>query len=398
MTRKLILGAEERYSLENPGHAFSQLQVVRDFTITIKRKVNDMLIKKEHQVLPNIPNPEKQLLEIWKPEDREIRYPKAVPTLHNGTEERYYDLSVIIPVYNTGKYLKECVYSVLNQRCLYRIQVIIINDSSTDNSNEILRHFEKFKIPGKDIRIIHLENAGLPVARNAGIALAEGKYLMFLDSDDAITPDCIQRSLTDIMREDADFLQVQYMEKNRRRMKSGSHIKEGIYETYPSMCRIPGFATMKIFRTSLFEDVWFPENYWFEDALIHLRIFPKCRKGMVVPYFGYVYRKNTGGITQTRDGENRSVETIQVIPKILLKKDLPEGYLDEAIRHFTFISYNRLKYLPEDTIQTAFLTACSIIQDIRQEPSGSYRELYEAFLNRDYGIWKWYACRKEKLS
>ena len=369
-------------------------------TQKIRKRLENMFTKKEHCILPDIPDPKEQLLQIWTPEDHDNPvYPKMKkPRTHNETDELYYDLSVIIPVYNTGKYLQNCIQSVLNQECLYRIQIIIVDDGSTDNSREILKHLQDYHVPGKDIQFLYQENAGLSAARNAGLRLAEGKYLMFLDSDDALPAGSIQKSMAELIRTDADFVQMQYIIKQGARMKAGPHIKEGEYTDYTSMCRIPGFAAMKIFRASLFEDIWFPENYWFEDTIIHLRIYPKCKKAVVLPHMGYIYLRNMEGITQTRDGNIRSVETILVTEKVLLKKNIPDGYMDELLRHFTCLSYNRLKYLPEKTVQLSFLTACQIIREIDQQPSKNYQELYEAFQKRDYGIWKWYASGKGNIS
>ena len=89
-------------------------------------------------------------------------------------------VSVILPVYNVEKYLKECLDSILNQT-LQEIEVICVDDGSTDRSLEILREYEK-----KDKRVIVLtqENKGAGAARNKGLAIAKGEYLSFLDSDD----------------------------------------------------------------------------------------------------------------------------------------------------------------------------------------------------------------------
>ena len=370
----------------------------------VQEKIKTMTIKKEHEYLIEGKDSKSLLEEYWKPKEGGEVFSKKEPLLHKGTNENYYDLSVIIPVYNTEKYLRQCVNSVLKQECIYRIQIIIVNDGSTDSSSNIIAYYADYHIPGKDIVIIQQENGGLSSTRNAGIARAQGKYLMFLDSDDSLTKFCVQKALSKAIEENADCVQVQYIEKIGNIMHAGPHIPEGTYTEYANMCKIPGFAAMKIFRADLFDEERFPVNYWFEDTLIHLKIFPKCRKVIVIPEKGYVYLRNKDGITQTRDGESRSVETILVAKKVLLKADYPDGYMDELLRHFSKVSYNRLKYLPEEIVRLAFLEACRIVQGVDQKPSERYQELYEAFLKRDYGIWKWYSgtgkeeekCRKEK--
>lgn len=231
-------------------------------------------MEKEHEILPDISEPKEQLLTIWTPENRANPvYPSMKKKrTHSGTEELYYDLTVIIPVHNSGKYLHNCLYSVLNQECLYRLQIIIVDDGSTDNSREILKHFTDLHIPGKDIKIIYQEYAGLSAARNIGLIQTEGKYLMFLDSEDYLAPGSLQTSVSELIRQEADFVQMQYIIKKGQRMKAGPHVKEGVYTGYSSICQIPGSATMKIFRSNLFDNIWFPENCWFGDVVIPFRI------------------------------------------------------------------------------------------------------------------------------
>lgn len=97
-------------------------------------------------------------------------------------------ISVIIPVYNVEKYLSRCIDSVLKQTYT-NYEIILVNDGSTDDSGRICDNYSKTKA---NIRVIHKENAGLSHARNIGIENATGSHVYFLDSDDYITPDCLQ--------------------------------------------------------------------------------------------------------------------------------------------------------------------------------------------------------------
>ena len=92
-------------------------------------------------------------------------------------------LSVIIPVYNTEKYLEACLDSVLGQTC-GDIEAIVVNDGSTDGSASILSRYEE-RYPGK-IRAVHQDNRGIGAVRNRGVIEARGKYIAFIDSDDRI--------------------------------------------------------------------------------------------------------------------------------------------------------------------------------------------------------------------
>lgn len=97
-------------------------------------------------------------------------------------------ISVIVPVYNTEKYLKRCLTSITNQS-LKEIEILIINDGSTDNSDEIIEEFQK-----KDLRIkvINKKNGGLASARNIGIDISEGEYILHIDSDDWVEENYLQ--------------------------------------------------------------------------------------------------------------------------------------------------------------------------------------------------------------
>ena len=91
-------------------------------------------------------------------------------------------VSVVIPVYNVEDYLRDCLDSIVNQT-LKDIEIICINDGSTDNSLEILEHY---KSKDERIKVISQENGGISAARNKGIDLASGDYISFIDSDDYI--------------------------------------------------------------------------------------------------------------------------------------------------------------------------------------------------------------------
>ena len=96
-------------------------------------------------------------------------------------------ISIIIPVYNTAQYLAECLDSVLAQG-FKDIEIICVNDGSTDNSAAILKKYQK---KDKRIKVITQKNKGLSGARNAGLKAATGKWVCFLDSDDILPPDAL---------------------------------------------------------------------------------------------------------------------------------------------------------------------------------------------------------------
>ena len=111
-------------------------------------------------------------------------------------------ISVIIPIYNTEQYLKECLDSVCSQS--YKdIEIICINDGSTDNSEEITRSYAQ---QDKRIKLISQKNQGLSITRNNGVSQAQGEYLFFLDSDDTIEQNAIETLYNRAERTQADIV------------------------------------------------------------------------------------------------------------------------------------------------------------------------------------------------
>lgn len=102
----------------------------------------------------------------------------------------HYYLSIIIPVYNIKSYLLRCINSVLNQKASYLFEIILVDDGSTDGSDRIC---DSFADGNNYLKVIHKKNGGLSSARNAGIELAQGDYIMFLDGDDWIEDNTLER-------------------------------------------------------------------------------------------------------------------------------------------------------------------------------------------------------------
>ena len=111
------------------------------------------------------------------------------------------EISIIVPVYKVEKYLKKCVDSILAQT-FTDFELILVDDGSPDDSGKIC---EEYAEKDARVRVLHKENGGLSSARNAGIEVAKGKYLGFIDSDDYIAEDMYELLYNTIIKEDADL-------------------------------------------------------------------------------------------------------------------------------------------------------------------------------------------------
>lgn len=115
-------------------------------------------------------------------------------------------VSIIVPVYNVEDYLSQCLNSIINQT-YKNIEVIIVNDGSTDNSSNII---EKFKIFNNNIIVINQKNGGLSVARNVGLSYATGKYILYVDSDDYLELECVEKIVNKIIKDKSEMVIFNY--------------------------------------------------------------------------------------------------------------------------------------------------------------------------------------------
>lgn len=143
-------------------------------------------------------------------------------------------ISIIIPVYNTASYLRQCLDSVLIDNALDMMQVICVNDGSTDNSLEILNNYTT-SYP--NICVLNQSNAGLSAARNKGLRNAVGKYVYFLDSDDYLFPNVLQSMLS-------------FMERNALQIGCFNVLKDGNELYYPQTTNISIPVTGEMFAAS----------------------------------------------------------------------------------------------------------------------------------------------------
>ena len=126
-------------------------------------------------------------------------------------------ISVIVPIYNTKPYLAECIESILDQKINVPIEVLLIDDGSTDGCGEVC---DKYAARDERVRVIHQENQGLSAARNAGIDAAKGRYYSFIDSDDVVLPRFLQ-TLYDACEEHDAYMSLCSVEDVQERQQRG---------------------------------------------------------------------------------------------------------------------------------------------------------------------------------
>ena len=209
-------------------------------------------------------------------------------------------VSVIVPVYNTEKYLDKCLNSLVNQT-LKDIEIIVVNDGTKDNSQKII---DKFKKKYSNIKSYIKENGGLSSARNYGIEKSTGDYIAFLDSDDYVQLDMYEKLYLKAIESDFDVTvcDIKYIYEDKEVLvdsklsndiKTKKDIKKAMVNIYPAVWN-------KLYKRSLFENkVMFKQGIWYEDVEFLYRLFPYINSIGVVKENLINYVQRDGAITKT---------------------------------------------------------------------------------------------------
>lgn len=252
-------------------------------------------------------------------------------------------LSIIVPVYNVENYLIRCLDSLVNQT-LKEIEIICINDGSKDNSLNILEEYAK-----KDSRIIILnqENAGLSAARNAGMEIAKGEYIGFVDSDDWVDLDFFEKLYIAAKNNDCDIAVADFIREHPTKKKKRLNItKEEIFEKPEDKylaCKTyrEGCVWNKIYRTEFLKsiDLKFVVGMYYEDRDFTARSLFYSKKLITVPNTYYRYFVNPKSIVKKGinkiQGEHYILVRQQVLDFIIKNNiNVPDGLYKAETKSF----------------------------------------------------------------
>ena len=300
------------------------------------------------------------------------------------------DLSIIVPAYNSSDYIKECISSVLMQKTSYNYELIVINDGSKDDTLEKINLFKE----NKHLKIINQENKGFSGARNRGIDESLGKYIMFLDSDDLLCENSIEKLIKTAKEKKADIVQGSYYTFN----KNGNKFYTNITPTEKNKeISVPGFPWGKVYNAKLFEKVRFPLDFWYEDTIVNYLLARLSNKYVAISDYVYGYRINEKGITFTSKKSKKVLDTYWIIEEIIdLSKDIglkiDDSIYDMTIFQLSNLLYRRIHFLDEETIKNTFILACYLIQDMGIKDSKNksiiFRDIEKAFKEKNYRLWK----------
>lgn len=247
-------------------------------------------------------------------------------------------ISVIIPVYNVENYLRLCLDSVLAQT-YQNLEIIVINDGSTDGSDAICREFA-----ARDSRILYFskDNSGLSDTRNIGIGQASGAYVTFIDSDDWVEKTYIEELYTKLLAHDADIAICNYHRFNEtenlfykhvnpedyyEQLYSPAQIIEGLYENRYNKKFALISAWGKLYKRSLFDDLLFPKDQIGEDGFFNLKAYLMSDRIVYLNKGLYIYREREGSLSRswTEDWMNALVYAMEERLALLASRGYPLG-------------------------------------------------------------------------
>ena len=247
-------------------------------------------------------------------------------------------ISVIVPVYNIAEYLPKSIGSLLSQT-YQNIEIITVDDGSTDNSLDVLHQLEK---NDERIRVIHQDNGGVTKARLTGVAAAQGEWIGFMDGDDYVEPDMYERLLKNAHQYNADISHCGYQMVFPSRVdyyyNKGHLISQdqetGLKDLLDGSFVEPGLCN-KLFRKSLLHSLLYEDVMDFsikntEDLLMNFYLFREARASVYEDFCPYHYIVRNGSATQSKETNiNRLVDPVKVLE--IIKNDCKNQVLVRII-------------------------------------------------------------------
>ena len=255
-------------------------------------------------------------------------------------------ISIIVPIYNVDKYLEECIESLKNQT-YKNLEIILINDGSTDESVKIC---EKYKEKDNRIVFINKNNGGAASAKNEGLKMATGDYIAFVDSDDFIELDMIEYMVNTIKKYNSDIVQCSFtnLYKNTEKFKQDTIVEQKI----SSKDFLELFLTKwdsslfwnKLFKREVIENVFFKEGRCIDDEFFTYKCVINSKNIVTSNKIVYNYRMRKSGVMKSESSQKQILkdrvdylyERYELVRKIY--KDLDKSFLEHLLTYYLIIS------------------------------------------------------------
>ena len=260
-------------------------------------------------------------------------------------------ISVIVPIYNVGRFLPTTIQGLSRQEGNADFEVILVDDGSTDNSPSLC---DKFALEYSNFKVVHKDNGGLSSARNAGIEVARGNYIIFLDGDDCLAPNAITALMQAVAEHPhCDFLQFRYEEVSAatpygKRVNSALENyyecdnEHDLFEQLHLLGGVAASACTKLIKRSTLSDLRFKEGIIHEDELFTTHLLRRCQCVGYCSNEFYKYTMRQGSIIHS-DFSIKQLETITILDERI--DYLKEKKYNDLVASFQSQLYGNLRLM-----------------------------------------------------
>ncbi len=316
------------------------------------------------------------------------------------------NVSVIVPVYNGEKYLKECLESILNQT-LNDIEIICVNDGSTDSTANILK---KFSSKDNRIKILSIENHGQGFARNLALNEVSGEYIAFVDADDWIDSNSLELLFSKAKNDNLDLLffqMINYIESSKNFVETDLYnhqcfedngITEGMVfnlnDVRDFLFEIPVGPVSKLYKKEFLESnrLKFPEGMFFEDNAFFYNVLFKCDRAGFLKKRLYFRRRHEYSVTQTFDESKFDiVKATNFMLNVFINNNHYNSFKINLINHtFSMLlewfqkSPLNLKQDFFTIIKNEFMGFNKLKEDFENNLNDMYLLIYDSFNHNEY--------------
>lgn len=294
-------------------------------------------------------------------------------------------ISVIVPIYNVKKYINRCVKSIINQTYT-NLEIILVDDGSVDGGSLICDKWQKEDLR---IKIVHKTNGGLSDARNVGMSIATGDYFAFIDGDDEIDYQMLEKLYNAITDTGADLsmCRMEKIENNRRYPTREYPIDKTQLELTGMEAirlllheKVDCSACLKLYKKELFQEIKFPYGKTNEDFAVMYKLFHQCRKITYISDILYYYYYRENSITTSEFSEKQ----FDKYDNCLEMMNYVKKYLPVLLSDAYFYLYQ----------QTLYLIKTLCVRKLREEYKERYIQMNNTLkrgtcyiaMSKDWGI------------
>ncbi|WP_049945250.1 glycosyltransferase family 2 protein [Butyrivibrio sp. AC2005] len=301
-------------------------------------------------------------------------------------------VSIIIPVYNVKKYLKRCVDSVLAQT-YQNIEVLLINDGSTDGTDIICDNYAN---NDKRVRVFHRNNSGVANVRNFGLDVAKGSFILFVDSDDWIEIECVEKLVRSAIETESDIVCFgYYMAYEDGKKEVGEQYKAAVLGKEEALIRLNDYKLNdypwgKLYKKNVFIDVKYPAVICCEDMGTTYKTFNNANRVMIIEDILYSYFQRSNSTV-------RSASVQRIEDTFLMYKQRLEFFHDHfgtinqsCKKELTKLAYFVCDSHKKSSCGIAYKTALNVIAEYKEVPNISFKAKIKYYYYKLKGKYRLY--------